>query len=258
VSRGTLTAPPAAGASLEHGRLARANPAAKILAAGLLGVGLLVAVDPVTAAVALAVELVALRLGGVPLGLLARRAWPLALSAAGVGITNVLLGEGGSPEIAGLGAALRVIAVALPGVAILLTVDPTDLADSLVQQWRVPPRFAYGALAALRLLPLLAGEWRTIALARRARGADPGRNPLARVRAFAGQVFTLLVGAVRRGTRLALAMDARGFDSTAERTVARPQRVRATDRWLVVGAAAVPVFAVLTSAAIGTFRPLWG
>ena len=39
-----------------------------------------------------------------------------------------------------------------------------------------------------------------------------GRGWLA-VRLFAGTVFTLLVGAVRRGTRLAVAMDARGFDA---------------------------------------------
>ena len=47
---------------------------------------------------------------------------------------------------------------------------------------RVSPKVAYGVLAALRLLPLLAADWRTLSLARRARGLDAGRNPVAALR----------------------------------------------------------------------------
>ena len=56
-----------------------------------------------------------------------------------------------------------------------------------------------------------------LTLARRARGVDAGRNPVARLRLFASTAFALLVGAIRRGTRLAVAMDARGFDSGVPR-----------------------------------------
>src|SRR5207244_3854930 len=125
---------------------------------------------------------------------------------------------------AGLALALRVLAVAVPGVLVFATTDPTDLADSLVQNVRLPVRFAIGALAAFRLMPLLHDEWRLLTLARRARGVDAGRNPLVKVRLFASLTFALLVGAIRRGTRLAVAMDARGFDSGATRTAVRVQR----------------------------------
>src|SRR4029453_13347197 len=152
---------------------------------------------------------------------------------------------------------IRVLAVALPGVVILLTVDPTDLADSLVQNARVPARFAYAALAARRLLPLMGAEWQTIKAARRARGIDAARNPLRHVELFAGTVFTLLVGAVRRGTRLALAMDARGFDATPPRTLARPQAVRPSDVALVIGAFVLLATAATVSIAFGTFQPVW-
>jgi energy-coupling factor transport system permease protein len=152
---------------------------------------------------------------------------------------------------------VRVLAIALPGVVVLVTIDPTDLADALVQNARVPARFAYASLAALRLLPLMAVEWRTIGLARRARGVDAGRNPVRHLRLFAGTVFTLLVGAVRRGTRLAVAMDARGFDAVGPRTIARPQVVRRSDVALVLGAFAVLAAAVLAGSALGTFRPFW-
>ncbi|MGH8838402.1 MAG: energy-coupling factor transporter transmembrane component T, partial [Jiangellaceae bacterium] len=161
------------------------------------------------------------------------------------------------PWLTALSVTVRVLAIAFPGVVVLVTIDPTDLADSLVQNARVPARFAYASLAALRLLPLMAVEWRTIGLARRARGVDAGRNLVAHLRLFAGTVFTLLVGAVRRGTRLAVAMDARGFDAVGPRTIARPQVVRRSDVALVLGAFAVLVAAALASSALGTFRPFW-
>ena len=58
----------------------------------------------------------------------------------------------------GLETAASVVAAAagrstLPGIVVLAATDPMDLADALVQRWHVPARFAYGALAALRLLP---------------------------------------------------------------------------------------------------------
>ncbi len=243
--------------SVGTGRLARANPVAKLAACFVLGTGVSLTDDPVTPALVLVAVLLALRAGGVAINVLLRRGWPLLISVTAVGVTTLLFGDNDQPWLTALAVIVRLLAIALPGVVVLLTVDPTDLADSLVQNARVPPRFAYASLAALRLLPLMASEWRTIRMARRARGVDAGRNPLAHVRLFGGTVFTLLVGAVRRGTRLALAMDARGFDATGPRTVARPQVVRRSDVVLVAGAFVLVAAAVAASAALGAFRPLW-
>src|SRR5205085_6782825 len=102
---------------------------------------------------------------------------------------------------------------------------PVRLADALTIHWRVSTRFAYGALAALRLAPLLITEFEAIRLARRTRGVAAGRNPVTAVRLLAGAGFGLLVGAVRRGSRLATAMDARGFDSGVPRSNARGSRL---------------------------------
>jgi energy-coupling factor transport system permease protein len=241
-------------AAIGSGRLSRANPLAKLVACFLLGLGAALTNDPVTPAFILAGALAALAAGGVRLGALLRRGWPLLLSATGLGATTLLFGDSDQPWLTALAVIVRVLAIALPGVAVLLTIDPTDLADSLVQHARVSARFAYASLAALRLLPLLALEWQTIARARRARGVDAGRNPLARLRLFTSVAFTLLVGAVRRGTRLAVAMDARGFDSTGPRTVARPQSFRSSDAALVAGAVGLLGAAAAASAALGTFR----
>jgi energy-coupling factor transport system permease protein len=107
-------------------------------------------------------------------------------------------------------------------------------------------------------VPLLTQEWQMISMARRARGVDGGRNPVAHLRLFASTAFALLVGAIRRGTRLALAMDARGFDAGTPRTIARRQRFTRADTALVAGAAALVIGVLVTSALLGTFRPVLG
>ncbi len=272
-------APPVADATAP---LARRNPVAKLAAAAVLSLALVTTLDPVTPALALAAELALLPLFGMRYRELARRTWPLLVSALGIVLSLVLFaGERTGDVLVPLGPitvttgilgsalalGLRVFAIALPGVVVLATTDPTDLADSLVQQLKAPPRFAIGALAAFRLLPLLGDEWEMLGMARRARGVAAGRNPVARLRLFASTAFALLVGAIRRGTRLAVAMDARGFSSGElasrtgrsagrPRTVARPQHFGRADAALILGAAALAGGVLAVSVALGAFRPL--
>ena len=252
--------------------LPRANPVAKLGAAAILMFVLFVSVDPVTPLVVVAGLLATLPLTGLSVGDLLRRTWPILLAALSVGILNTLLAAeqngdvlrigpvmvGSGTAVAGIGLGVRLMGIALAGVLALVTTDPTDLADSLVQQLRFPPRFAIGALAAARLLPILAGEWQTLSLARRARGVEAGRSPVAAVRIAFGQLLRLLVGAVRRGTRLALAMEGRGFGAAACRTVARPQRIQSGDRLLLAAAAGLAAVALAVSLVSGSWRFLFG
>lgn len=245
--------------------LARRNPVAKVAAALVFTVALVTTLDPVPPAVAIAIELALVPLFGVRYRTLARRAWPLLISAAGVALTMVLFAAERTGDtvmqvgpidvttsvVSGaLGLALRVIAIALPGVLVFASTDPTDLADALVQNVRAPYRFAIGALAAFRLVPLLGQEWQLLSLARRARGVDAGRNPVAAARLFVSTAFGLLVGAIRRGTRLALAMDARGFDRGGPRSQARTQRFRTADAALVIGALLLAAAVLMTGFAV--------
>ncbi|TFV89723.1 energy-coupling factor transporter transmembrane protein EcfT [Blastococcus sp. CT_GayMR20] len=240
--------------------LSAINPVAQLGAIAVLLPVLLISGDVVTPSVVLAAEACLLPAAGLaaPRALLART-WPLLLGAAGVAWVNVLFGDedgGGWPSALGL--AVRVLALALPGVLLVASTDPVRLADALTLHWRVSTRFAYGALAALRLVPLLATEWQTIRLARRARGVDAGRNPVAQLRLFAGTAFALLVGAIRRGSRLAAAMDARGFDSGIPRTNARGSSLRPRDYAFVLAAAVVCAAAVTLSALTGVWSPVFG
>ena len=190
-------------------RLGRINPVAQLAAVGVVTLVLLTSLDVVTPAVVVGAELCLLPAAGLtgPRDLW-RRTWPMLVGAGSVGLVNVLL-SADADAITGLGLALRVVGLALPGVLLVATTDPVRLADALTIHWHVSTRFAFGALAALRLVPLLVGEFESVRLARRARGVEAGRNPVARARLLAGSGFALLVGAVRRGSRLATAMDAR-------------------------------------------------
>jgi energy-coupling factor transport system permease protein len=222
----SVLAPPRGGQ-----RIFTVNPVAKIAALVPLTLCLLLSLDWVSALVGVVGELVLFALAGLRSRAVWLRTLPVWLAAPMAGLTMVLYGRPsgatyvqlgfvhvteGSLAI-GLATTLRLVAIALPAVVLFATIDPTDLADGLSQRMRLPSRFVLGALAGLRLVGLFVQDWRSLELARRARGvADTGR-----VRRLLGQALALLVLAIRRGTKLATAMEARGFDGPAERTWAR-------------------------------------
>jgi energy-coupling factor transport system permease protein len=235
-------------------RAGRLNPCAKIAAIVLITVPLLLSVDLVTSSVLLGVEIVALPLLGLGPRLLARYAWPIVLGLGGIWLAN-LVASGGVGSLTTI--SLRLVALALPGLLLVLTTDPVDLADALVQVWHAPARFAYGALAAFRLIPLFGDEWRSLRRARRARGVDAGHNPVVAIRLALGTLFALLVVAIRRGVRLAAAMDARGFGASAERSHARRSAFGRADWWFVGATAVVVIVAVTASVVSGHWHLLF-
>jgi energy-coupling factor transport system permease protein len=253
--------------------LARANPVAKLGAGLLILLALFASLDGVTALIIGAGLLAVLPASGLSPRVLLSRAWLVAAVALSIGVFNILFAaqQLGSPVVSvgpvsigartiadGVGLALRLLAVALAGLLATATSDPSEMADALVAQLRVSPRFAVGVLAALRLLPILAREWQIIGLARRARGIDAGRSPVAAAGLFGGRLMALLVAAIRRGTRMAMAMEARGFGTRPCRTLARTPHMRTSDWLWIAGAALLSAAAIGVSVALGTWRPLVG
>jgi energy-coupling factor transport system permease protein len=205
---------------------------------------------------------------GLSLRTFLRRTLPIWIAAPLAGLTMLLYGRpsghsyfqfwlanitDGSIAFA-IATSLRMLAIALPAVVLFVTIDPTDLADGLAQIVRLPARFVLGALAGLRLMGLFLEDWRSLELARRARGvADRGR-----LKRFAGQAFALFVLSIRRGTKLATAMEARGFGGRTRRTWARESRLRWPDAVLVLIAVIVAAAAMGVSIATGHWSFLAG
>jgi energy-coupling factor transport system permease protein len=237
--------------------LGRTNPLTKLgVAAGwLVGLATTTRLSPpiALAIVALAAGLV---LGRVPVRALARALAPLWIVALAVTVSNTVFGAANPDPIAtellrlgplriteealttAIGLGLRVVAIASLGAVFALTTDATRLVDALVQQARVPERFAYGALAAYQAVPQFADDLATLRQARRIRGLRGTWHPRLLV--------ALLVLAIRHGDRMALAMDARAF-GLGPRTHYRPIRWTALDIGLAIGGAVV-LWASLASA----------
>mgnify|MGYP002712921509 CR=1 FL=1 len=198
--------------------------------------------------------------------------WPIVVAALISGWGTAVLSPEGGPVLLHLGwitittgslaaggaIALRGLAIALPGITVLLTTDPTDLADGLAQTLKLPARFVLAALAALRLVEVMVTEWGVLAAARRARGAGGARGPWAALTEFAGLAFTLLVQSLRRATRLAMTMEARGFGRTppggGKRSWARESRLRARDGWIMACGAVLAFVPVVVSVLTGAWR----
>ena len=246
-----------------RGLLARTNPVARVLALLVATTPLLITIDPVSAAVAVILELALMPLSGVSARSFFLKATPLLL-AAPLGALSMLLyaSPGGTvywqfgPAAISdhsmwlaLGIGLRMCAIVLPAIALLDRIDPTDMGDGLAQILHLPARPVLAALAGARMTSLMAADWKALERARRARGVGDS----SRIRSFLRGSFSLLVFALRRSGKLATTMEARGFGAAGKRTWARPSRLRAADAVLMVVAIAVPAIALAASIWAGTF-----
>ncbi len=247
--------------------LGKANPVTRIAAAVILSLPLLVTLDWVSGAVAVTLTLGAALVLGFGPGFIARRVWPILALAPLAALNMALYGRpGGEVHFHWLlihvtdnslrlsvAVFLRVLALGIPSILLFSGIDPTDLADGLAQVWRLPARFVLGALAGFRLLGQFTDDWRSLALARRARGVGDTRA----VRRFFTMAFALLVLALRRGSKLATAMEARGFGADVKRTWARPSTVGRADAVLVAVSVAIVVTALVAAIVSGTFWAVW-
>ena len=254
---------PASGRTPRRGLLTRTNPVARVLALLVATTPLLATIDPVSAGVALALELALIPLSGVSARSFFLKATPL-LVAAPLGALSMLLYAAPGGRVywsfgpaaisdhsmwLALGIALRMCALVIPAIALLDRIDPTDMGDGLAQILHLPARPVLAALAGARMTSLMAADWKALERARRARGVGDA----SRIRSFLRGSFSLLVFALRRSGKLATTMEARGFGAAGRRTWARPSRLRAADAALVAVAIAVPTIALTVSVMAGTF-----
>lgn len=223
------------------------NPLTRLALILLITTPLLLSVDWVSAAVSLLVTFIFAPLCGIGLVRLLKMSWPLFIISPISGISMLLYAQEGGREYfsfflatvtdnsieLALAMMLRVLAVALPVIVLARDIDPTELGDALAQILRLPARFVIGAVAGVRMLTLFKDDWQAMTQARRARGlADRGK-----IAHTLSMSFGLLVLALRRGGKLATAMEARGFGRPIpggnKRTWARDSKLTRTD-WIVM------------------------
>ncbi|MBS4207053.1 energy-coupling factor transporter transmembrane component T [Bacillus sp. FJAT-50079] len=100
----------------------------------------------------------------------------------------------------------------------LLTSRPILLFYALMQQFRMPSKFAYSFIASVRLMPIIVEELQTRANALKVRGVHFSKGLKGVLQRL--QLFTvpLFAQSIRRAQRVAVAMEAKRFQMGAKRT----------------------------------------
>jgi energy-coupling factor transport system permease protein len=247
--------------------LHRRNPTVKLGVLLVVSGALLFVFDPWTPAILYLLALVGVRLGGrTPWRVLAIAHVPFVLFAFSLFTVNVVARRGEpiwswgvfdltqEGIVVGSSLALRTLVIGTGSIAFVLTTDGTRLMTSLHQQLRLSPRLTYAVLAGYRLLEQLPAEWQTIRMAQAVRvtGRRPGTLPRS-PRILTRAAFGLLVTALRRGERIAIALETRGL-GRGPRTVFRPVPLERDDWLFAAGVLSCYTAVYLLAAAAGWLR----
>ncbi len=255
--------------------LHRLNPLTKIIATAPMILFLALVTDPWAPAVfILLFSLTSIVLGKIPLVRYVKTTAPLLLLVTGFLIVYPLVVDparvagtavafqlgrltvrwGGI--IFGLATALRVLSLVLGTMLFVLTTDSADFVRALVQQWRLPYRVGYSAMAAYRFIPMLNSELAVIRAAHKVRGiSDRGglRAQFDRAKRYA---VPLLATAIRKAERTALAMDSRAFGAFEDRTYYRRLFFTSRDWLFIVFFWLISIAIILTLKQVGLLGSL--
>ncbi|MCL9661000.1 energy-coupling factor transporter transmembrane protein EcfT [Paenibacillus hunanensis] len=208
--------------------LSTLNPSCKLIVHVLVMAALMAIRDPLlTLAIWLVAVLIGISVGGWTIGYLLCRLLPYTLffvlvcwmlAAFGKGehvlwqwawfrVTTESLNNG-------LLIGLRMLGFVTYGMLFTSTTDLNRMMMSLIHQLRLSPKWAYGMLAGFRFIPLFQSELQQMKIAHRIRGYRQGHGG----KAFLRYALPLFSQGVRKSERIAIAMEARGFTGTRERT----------------------------------------
>lgn len=249
------------------GPLARRNPTVKLALLFVVSAALLFVLDAPTLLALYALALAAvLAARAVPVRTLLVGHIPFLGFALGVLTVNMLSRQGtvlwqaGVLRVTqegvdiGFALALRTLVTGVCAIAFIVSTDPVALMTSLHQHARLGIRVSSALLAGYRMLQTTGAEWRVIRAAHLVR-APLGRDGMPRlgVRGHAAAAFALLVGAIRRGERIAQSLEQRGL-GLEPRTVWRPVPLTRTDAVFAVSALAALAGVLVVSAATGSLE----
>ncbi|MCI0431998.1 MAG: energy-coupling factor transporter transmembrane protein EcfT [Rhodospirillales bacterium] len=116
---------------------------------------------------------------------------------------------------------LRALCFGLISYGFVRSTDPADFVRALMQHARLPAFIGFSVFSALQFLPYLRDDIRQIRLARTMRAPGPAPR-WTQLRAVADLAIPLLASTVRKASRAAISMEARGLHHPMARTSLRP------------------------------------
>jgi energy-coupling factor transport system permease protein len=142
----------------------------------------------------------------------------------------------------GLSTAVRLATFLAAGLVFLTTTRVEEVAYALGRVG-VPYKVGFTLMLSFRLVPVFFDAALSVVQAQRCRGLPFDRGgPVTRLRRFVPVIVPVLIGALRRADRMAMALELRGFNSGRPRTTYL--RARPHPRDAVAGVVAAGVLAV--------------
>lgn len=172
---------------------------------------------------------------GYPIRKLVLLSIPLVISFASSAFTMMLFGKGdavlwqwGILKISeesiqhGLLLGTKSLTFGLVGFTFLLTVQPVLFFYAMMQQYRLPSKYAYSFIASIRLLPLVVEEIQVRTNALKVRGITFSRGLKGLGERIQAYTVPLFAQSIRRAQRIAIAMEAKQYQMGAARTYYYP------------------------------------
>jgi energy-coupling factor transport system permease protein len=157
----------------------------------------------------------------------------------------------------GLSTAIRLATFLAAGILFLTTTRVEEVAYAL-GRLGVPYTVGFTLTLSFRLVPVFFDAALAVVQAQRCRGLELARGGLvARLRRFVPVIIPVLIGALRRADRMAMALELRGFNSGRARTVYLRARAGRTD-WIAgaLAATTLAIYVALWLSGAGQLRAL--
>ncbi|UHA74972.1 energy-coupling factor transporter transmembrane component T family protein [Paenibacillus sp. 481] len=137
----------------------------------------------------------------------------------------------------------KTLSFGMLGLTFALTTKPILLFYALMQQFRLPPQYAYSFIASLRMLPAIWDDLRTRSHALKVRGVRYKRGIKGVYQRLSLYALPLLADSIRRAQRVAIAMEAKRFQMGQARTYYYITRYHRLDVWFTLFMLAVILIA---------------
>jgi energy-coupling factor transport system permease protein len=131
--------------------------------------------------------------------------------------------------------AMRIYLIFLLSLIFVRTTNPRDLAVATVQVLRVPYRIAYSLFVALRVIPLIEDQLKTVQAAQMVRGVGVAPGVRGRIRNSVRYTLPVLVGIMREANVMVLSMESRAFGAYPTRTFVNDMHMTRTGKLISAG-----------------------
>lgn len=120
------------------------------------------------------------------------------------------------------------------GLAFVLTSRPILFFYALMQQFRLPSKYAYSFIASIRMIPVIVDELQTRTNALKVRGVQFSKGIKGYFERLRMYTVPLFAQSIRRAQRVAVAMEAKRYQMGAKRTYFYPTKYSKMDIVFVV------------------------